>query len=823
MSAPNLSLPHGSSATSKLRSEPQTPELDALDARLRHITDKIIPTSPYLLTVPNTEQIRLGPHQANEWRRNTTFDANEEPLQYMSFLKDRGDDNTILVTVGGWNNEKGELVDMSPPQKGLGSSGTNTPKQGPTVAKKISFADYTKKRASGQLGAKAVAPIGGSQAPDGSATAPAPAPATGVEKPGVEQPSVPGPAPRENGQKRSDSEPAYSDGRLMAYRSAETMVASDAKAPEPTASHVEKKPRRSEPPAPAAQAPPRKTVGEATQKPGLPPLIPLSLPSFVNLGSGRAPAVAAASANPEEKNKASQVSETAASKATASKDPEIKPGKARSEQNGTAHVRNSASTSARTSKTSQPLTGLFGGNSLPPLNITVSGKPKKTVAKPEAKKRMVVKLKIPKARRKDVARLLQTKSVPVKAESSKPGKQAPKELTKAEKDAPRTEKSGPKGISRLSDSKTSAGATSNASRPVKRQRADDDGEAAAPQSKRAKQPNGADVSKKPSTPTATPFKSSASSAHGGVHKARSGATKPETSNAPSRRLEAGEGDAKTPEKTATPIAPASVEKTGKDGRPGSSTSVDEDGWKIARQKYSDLARQLKNQVPTLLNGTEGKAHTAAKRLALATMVESFLCFMLSFAVTDEHASLVKHHKRVLPDPAAWMSLAVFMQSNKMHTSEDTLIHGLCLQLEALCRDLASISHADRLLHQPLPSVPRGEDAAKAAAEQKVYDDYVKFKGDMARNMQAAKGLWITGNTELSTDHLQQSFPRSWKNKSRSPLANSKERIDLSALNGEFHLPLSNVTTAIEAVRAGWSLLREWCKKEGVPWKAKLTL
>ena len=126
----------------KLQSYPQSqhPELRELDARLKNISEKVIPASPYLLTVPNVRPFNLTSHQADDLLRGTPFTAKEEQLQYLSFLADW--DDGLITPVGGWDNEKGEIME----QVSVTRSTTTTPKVG---AKKISMSDY-KKRTAGQ-------------------------------------------------------------------------------------------------------------------------------------------------------------------------------------------------------------------------------------------------------------------------------------------------------------------------------------------------------------------------------------------------------------------------------------------------------------------------------------------------------------------------------------------------------------------------------------------------------------------------------------------------------------------------------------------------
>ena len=119
----------------------------AIDARLRRITDEILPSSPYILTLPTN--YRVGSHQINDWRRGTPFAPHEEQLSYLSFLARTFDEDNIMNAIGDWDDGKGAIKEKNP----HGRSGTSSPLPGQAPKKKISLADYKNKTA-GQTGAK---------------------------------------------------------------------------------------------------------------------------------------------------------------------------------------------------------------------------------------------------------------------------------------------------------------------------------------------------------------------------------------------------------------------------------------------------------------------------------------------------------------------------------------------------------------------------------------------------------------------------------------------------------------------------------------------
>ena len=131
-----------------INSEPDDP--DNVDARLQHLNKNILPNSPYLLTVPSDIPYRVHHQQANNWKINSPFDADEEGLQYMSFLY-RDWDDSILVARGDWDNE-GSVMENGISSRTEVRSGTTTPSHGQGQKKKITLSDYKSKPKAGTLG-----------------------------------------------------------------------------------------------------------------------------------------------------------------------------------------------------------------------------------------------------------------------------------------------------------------------------------------------------------------------------------------------------------------------------------------------------------------------------------------------------------------------------------------------------------------------------------------------------------------------------------------------------------------------------------------------
>ena len=475
-----------------------------------------------------------------------------------------------------------------------------------------------------------------------------------------------------------------------------------------------------------------------------------------------------------------------------------------------------------------------------------------------AKRRLVVRLKIPKSRRRDVLRLLQmppakprTKPISsVKTEDKAPllhskgnDKSRSGRLDK-EQTQPASEKRNTIGQKSVVRREIINVPSSGSSKPKeKRARPEDDAETTLPQSKRQKHPSGLDLSQKPKTPVPPPFRSPIVSTHGSGQKIQ------DIKNGPTRRLEIGDADVKTPQgsiRGGTPLAPNSVERVSRDGRSASITSSvnsslseEINAWKTEHKRLFLLGRKLKHEADDFDMQWKEKDEPEFEKKAIASSIECVLCFMLVYTISDEIKAPGRLSRKAI-DFHSWETIFGFIQVVKRRSQGHTLIHGLCLQLEAVCHNLILVAKIDQLANIQPPTASTNEDpihlttqtklaavpnetSSKSSQPSRTLEEYMQHKDKIAENSRFAQHLWVDGAFELSIDDLQQSFPASWKRKSRAPLARSKEKLTLGNLNGDFYLPLSSITTGIEAIRAGWSLLDEWCKNENVNWVGKLGL
>ena len=468
----------------------------------------------------------------------------------------------------------------------------------------------------------------------------------------------------------------------------------------------------------------------------------------------------------------------------------------------------------------------------------------------------LVKLKIPKARRKNVSRILQMKPSPKKMDAvSGPDRKetaATSESNLSKKD----------NVSNLDSdrqkerTKTNeeSGKFQNGRKAIlqserqehkkpneKRRRVEDNPKTVEPPSKRQKPPTGLDLHQKSCTPVPPAFKSPALSQHGSAQKPQVSTPKRDIKSAAMRRMESGEGEAKTPQglgRVETPVAPNSAEKANREGRSASNTSSitssisgaieSASAWKAEQNRFLKLGRTLKHDADAIFR-VPGMAFD---KHAIAMAVETILSYMIAFTASDESSRMGGRDR----DTGGWPSLLGYIKYVKAATLHHVHMHGLCLQLEGVVRNEILFMDMKRLdtenppvgpaeeIKPPTPGTEHDgaphEGAAKAIRHRK---DYIEFKTKLIENARLAQAVWTEGAFELSVEDLQRSFPDTWTNNARAPVVRSKEKLMLGKYGGEYYLPLSSVSTGLEAARAGWSLLGEWCKKENVEWEGMLGL
>jgi hypothetical protein len=355
------------------------------------------------------------------------------------------------------------------------------------------------------------------------------------------------------------------------------------------------------------------------------------------------------------------------------------------------------------------------------------------------------------------------------------------------------------------------------------------------QSKKQKPNNISDSRSRPVTPHNISYKSPAGSQPASAQKHKSVTSNPDVKL--SRPAADAENAAHTPQaaqRTSTPAAPSSIDRhVNRSDRSSSMTSSSAptrtftaseiSALKDQSTKYNALGRKLKHEAKHLAERADPKD----EKLQLALCIEGILCFILSFSINEEVSGRT--------DSAAWESMFAWMQEITHRQSRAyPSMRGLCLQLDALCHDRAAFGLSKSIARKARPATTTtlaavDETTTKPPTTtpkpQPSAEEIRTLTTDAARLhtlLSTALSRWAEGTSDLPVEDLERLFPKTWKGKVRVPVVMARERLDVSdLLGGGYYLPMSGVTTGIEAVRVGWRVLGEWVRSEGAGWRGRM--
>lgn len=460
--------------------------------------------------------------------------------------------------------------------------------------------------------------------------------------------------------------------------------------------------------------------------------------------------------------------------------------------------------------------------------------------------KLVVRLRIPKAIRKNCTRILNMQPRPQRSDH-RPQAQYPSnkslndesELKLAGGNAKADSSNDKRNQARL-DSKIPSYKSAE-----KRQRSEDGANADAERAKkRQKQPHSLDLSSKPHTPLRPPVVSPVLSQHGSAQKTHLSTPKRDLKSSAMRRIGSSEGDVKTPlgairGNTPTAQAPERINREARATSSASLNNVDTSNrekvaiLKTEQTRYSALGRSLKHKARPLLHiENELRSDSPETKQGTALAFEALLSFMLSFALKDELSRI----QGSLPDAFAWRTMLGYIGYLKSVTQPYGPLRALVHQLDGVCRDTINLWDSYRLDRDPFlnsladdsrPPTANSKGQASPSGSDKAdpKKEFLDFRTEHARNLREAHQSWQTGYSNLSVRELQRTFPKSWAKSAEVPGEGKlKEEIaPKKYMEGGYYLPLGPATSCAEAVRAGWKMLEEWCNNEGVKWEGKMGL
>ncbi|RMD44759.1 hypothetical protein DV735_g303, partial [Chaetothyriales sp. CBS 134920] len=218
---------------------------------------------------------------------------------------------------------------------------------------------------------------------------------------------------------------------------------------------------------------------------------------------------------------------------------------------------------------------------------------------------------------------------------------------------------------------------------------------------------------------------------------------------PSTPTEKGRGS--TPSSAGGPVLGSRKASPGPTSAPQTSHE-DRHAWQDMHQTYFALGRSIKH------NATDD--HKRGSPAYAVRLVEALLAFMISNAA------------QTLSRPSAdiWANITDYFNFVLGGTDDFRSLHGLVMQLGAVCRQQIQKDRLDRLARDPLPdeyvgSAPTpGSDGTttKTAEDAERYrTEYVRNRSRLIRNAHELDHLWFEGAKRLSPELLRNDYPKTW--------------------------------------------------------------
>jgi hypothetical protein len=784
--------------------QPAVPtELESLSKRLDRLKDEVLPSSPYLLTVPTDVPFRLGNRFVNNWAvgKKGPFAIEEQQLQYMTFLMHH-DADSLLVAVGDWSDNDGRIMGKKDNEKPQATpSASATPQTGATK-KKITLSDYKTRATKGE--------------------------------PSKEHSGTNQEPPRDDTRKEKNESLQVPLSRTNKERMSHDRMIDNSLSTSPRSRRPLKEPSKHVSDAPAAKrarlTPSGSAEGSMPSKSGsnaIPALLSPTLPPTSS--SPRLPELLSPTLPPEleeelariadetplSSNKDSKRDTTTVSKASRNETPNTKPpvhDRVRSDSkpaaNKTTVKEDGKSSLLATSGKNNIKNRDLEPRSTSPYEQKLPTKPSGTSSTTTTAHKLIVKLKYGRGNRKRVGALLKFG-----------GKR-----TLSDSVPPRTLKEPLSG-----DEDVDSSRSDTKFRGRKRERSPDDDRAEEHQRRAL----GAGKTIPSDTAKATNSFKSPSNKRLPVSKTDVPTPAKDSHAKSQRHADSADADARTPLGTSGKGLATTSDKTIRtstsnvDGQ-SSSREKERRAWREEFQKHTGFGRELKHNADgySRSKATSEQDSITDGKLAAVSAIESILCFIVAFIANDRFKIVA----RQVGDSETWRSIIAYWRVVERTTAAYPHLHGLCLILGAVSHDAINSLDLERLAicsvpgeQSPVPTPGSDGNTVNADKNKSQKKEFFELKSRLPENHKEANRLWLEGCRELPDDVLSKDYPETWAKRSRNFAERGHDSFKAGHYAGAFFLPFGRTTTPMEAVRFGVALLREWCKKENIDFKARLKL
>lgn len=358
---------------------------------------------------------------------------------------------------------------------------------------------------------------------------------------------------------------------------------------------------------------------------------------------------------------------------------------------------------------------------------------------------------------------------------------------------------------------------SKASEKRRRQDDEDDLEPEPP-IKRQRAPLG--LAHKTHTPKQSSISSPALSHLGSAQKTHLSTPDVGFTSTPMMRAGSGGSSVHTPHQLATnwtPVAPDT-------GHSRTSTNT----LSASKPKSVDLATEakrltrigadLKHDADKFFKSKGGMSDTERKQ-GVIFGIESVLCFMLSFTLNEV---CLQNGDRV-----SWKSILPFLAKVNEEAQGFKHLAGLAILIESVIREILVHIDMQRLNRNPLDDYFNNSEPADTTKtkEQIKAAEYGRQYNELRRNTDRAQALLRSSWDFLGLKEISTKFPDTWAKREdvRPPIGKGPEIIKAGDYKRTFTLPVSSMTTKLEAVNFVASILAEFCQNENMDFAPKLVL
>lgn len=741
--------------------QPYGSDLEALDHRLKRLSEDVLPLHPYLLTLPTNAPFRLGSRSANNWAvgHDRPFSSEEQQLQYMTFLTHDGGDS-LLVAVGDWSDESGRMMVDRPT-----ITTTEIPRDA-VAKKKISLKDYNTQKVSTTVASPPPPEYhireksNTIKREEITARATTPDPTKTDDK--LETTSIPS---------KLQAQPPHN--KVLKKRPSESHIDFNKQSTKGPEMHSPKKPRLS----------PEKDqrIGNATVKSRSPRLPALLSPTLPPTAGPRLPRLLSPTLPPDIEKELAKIGHS--------------PGHA-SPKRDNATVRTSRhdefQTRTPTSVNSGSNSSHQGGR---------AGTSSKDSA-PSNPPRRIVSLKYGKSNRKRVEALLKF-SVKKKLHraNSPPGADTDlDDVSPAEK-------------RREDVSHTRNTISSKKTKAKGRHEADETSSSVGGRARESKV-----YADKPSTPAFHP------PTHDKAKPISLTPVK-DFKGIASRQSEHGDGDGKTPINLTNKRHSADLGAKGSPSQPDNRPrNSDRRAWRDEFQRFSGIGRELKHASERYTAMSEPsvadeKLSVVTAIEAILSFILAFVaddqCKALARQVGDSSSwvSILAYWRVVRKKSLSYPVLHGL--SLILGAVSYDAIHALDLERLAVSPLPGE--------HTPVPTPGSDSHPAPLDEHKRAWDKFLELKNRLPESHRESQRLWLEGSRSLSEDVLSRDFPSTWSRRSQNYAERGRLPLRAGEYAGDYFLPLGGTTQPVEIVRFSWSLLHEWCSQEDVEWNERLVL